>query len=296
MQNNYSKQKCRTREPTEALKTELQNCRIAAQNNRTELQNRRHSSDQNCRTTPRPTEAFQPCIYSKPTEAFQGYLKTDSKQNSSKQISKTEQNQKISAVQETLISKMSSKISTLIRSATPAVLNQLKTELQNCRNPAAQCSPIEFIINQHEVKQPRNPWSDGPEYITQCAIEPGRNFTYEVIFSDEEGTLWCHAHSDWARNSIHGAIVIYPAPGTTYPFPMPDDEEIIILGSSSPPAAAASYSASSARPAVKLANQSRGDRNGFGPNPSGERWLIIPNTLHITVEFSNPIEILTPRE
>ncbi|CAL5384224.1 unnamed protein product [Camellia sinensis] len=57
----------------------------------------------------------------------------------------------------------------------------------------------------HGVKQPRNPWSDGPEYITQCAIEPGRNFTYEVIFSDEEGTLWWHAHSDWARNSIHGA-------------------------------------------------------------------------------------------
>ncbi|CAL5384225.1 unnamed protein product [Camellia sinensis] len=84
---------------------------------------------------------------------------------------------------------------------------------------------------RHGVKQPRNPWSDGPEHITQCPIEPGRNFTYEVIFSDEEGTLWWHAHSDWTRNSIHGAIVIYPAPGTTHPFPMPNDEEIIILGS-----------------------------------------------------------------
>ncbi|CAL5386228.1 unnamed protein product [Camellia sinensis] len=83
----------------------------------------------------------------------------------------------------------------------------------------------------HGVKQPRNPWSDGPEYITQCPIEPGRKFTSEVIFSDEEGTLWWHAHSDWTRNSIHGAIVIYPAPGTTHPFPMPDDEEIIMLGS-----------------------------------------------------------------
>ncbi|KAL7245766.1 hypothetical protein ACSBR2_000993 [Camellia fascicularis] len=86
-------------------------------------------------------------------------------------------------------------------------------------------------IHWHGVKQPRNPWSDGPEYITQCPIEPGRNFTYEVIFSDGEGTLWWHAHSDWTRNSIHGAIVIYPAPGTTHPFPMPDDKEIIILGS-----------------------------------------------------------------
>jgi hypothetical protein len=38
------------------------------------------------------------------------------------------------------------------------------------------------------VKQPRNPWSDGPENITQCPIQQGKNFTQEVIFSTEEGT------------------------------------------------------------------------------------------------------------
>ncbi|KAL4650994.1 hypothetical protein ACB092_01G127100, partial [Castanea dentata] len=86
-------------------------------------------------------------------------------------------------------------------------------------------------IHWHGVKQPRNPWSDGPEYITQCPIEPGSNFTYEVIFSTEEGTLWWHAHSDWTRAYVHGAIVILPTIGTTYPFPKPDDEDIIILGS-----------------------------------------------------------------
>ncbi|XP_059629868.1 putative laccase-9 [Cornus florida] len=86
-------------------------------------------------------------------------------------------------------------------------------------------------VHWHGMKQPRNPWSDGPEYITQCPIAPGTNFTYEVTFSIEEGTLWWHAHSDWTRNSVHGAIVIYPATGTTYPFPKPDDEEIIVLGS-----------------------------------------------------------------
>ncbi|XP_050268549.1 putative laccase-9 isoform X3 [Quercus robur] len=86
-------------------------------------------------------------------------------------------------------------------------------------------------IHWHGVKQPRNPWSDGPEYITQCPIEPGSNFTYEVIFSTEEGTLWWHAHSDWTRVYVHGAIVILPTIGTTYPFPKPDDENIIILGS-----------------------------------------------------------------
>lgn len=86
-------------------------------------------------------------------------------------------------------------------------------------------------IHWHGVKQPRNPWSDGPEYITQCPILPGTNFTYEVIFSKEEGTLWWHAHSDWTRSSVHGAIVIYPGEGTSYPYPMPDDEEVIVLGS-----------------------------------------------------------------
>ncbi|KAG2665426.1 hypothetical protein I3843_15G006800 [Carya illinoinensis] len=84
-------------------------------------------------------------------------------------------------------------------------------------------------IHWHGVKQPRNPWSDGPENITQCPIQPGKNFTYEVIFSDEEGTLWWHAHSDWSRATIHGAIVILPENGTTYPFPKPYAEQVLIL-------------------------------------------------------------------
>ena len=80
------------------------------------------------------------------------------------------------------------------------------------------------------MHQPRNSWSDGPEYITQCPIEPGSNFTYEIIFSDEEGTLWWHAHSDWTRHSVHGAIVILPKEETGYPFPQPDGEEILVFG------------------------------------------------------------------
>ncbi|KAM3712085.1 hypothetical protein ACJW31_01G155800 [Castanea mollissima] len=85
-------------------------------------------------------------------------------------------------------------------------------------------------IHWHGVKQPRNPWSDGPENITQCPIKPGKNFTYEVIFSDEEGTLWWHGHSDWTRATVHGAIVILPKAKTTYPFPKPTAEQVLILG------------------------------------------------------------------
>ncbi|XAR62215.1 Laccase [Bertholletia excelsa] len=86
-------------------------------------------------------------------------------------------------------------------------------------------------IHWHGVKQPRNPWFDGPEYITQCPIKPGTNFTYQILFSSEEGTLWWHAHSDWTRSSVHGAIVIWPALNKTYPFPQPDEEHVIVLES-----------------------------------------------------------------
>ncbi|KZV28936.1 laccase-15-like [Dorcoceras hygrometricum] len=90
--------------------------------------------------------------------------------------------------------------------------------------------PSPSINTTHGVKQPRNPWTDGPEYVTQCPIQPGHNFSQTVIFSEEEGTLWWHAHSDWSRATVHGAIIIYPERGATYPFHQPVAEIPIILG------------------------------------------------------------------
>ncbi|KAL1547064.1 laccase [Salvia divinorum] len=87
-----------------------------------------------------------------------------------------------------------------------------------------------ITLHWHGVKQPRNPWTDGPAYVTQCPIRPGSRFSQKVIFSKEEGTLWWHAHSDWSRATVHGAIVVRPKPGGTYPFPKPDKEVPIILG------------------------------------------------------------------
>ncbi|KAH7860397.1 hypothetical protein Vadar_012968 [Vaccinium darrowii] len=87
-----------------------------------------------------------------------------------------------------------------------------------------------ITLHWHGVKQPRFPWSDGPAYITQCPIQPGSNFSQQIIFSVEEGTLWWHVHSDWSRATVHGAIVVYPQYGTTYPFPQPDEEVLITLG------------------------------------------------------------------
>ncbi|KAM5557910.1 laccase-15 [Rosa sericea] len=87
-----------------------------------------------------------------------------------------------------------------------------------------------ITLHWHGVAQPRNPWSDGPEYITQCPIQPGANFTQKIIFSKEEGTLWWHAHSEWDRATVHGAIIIYPNKDNNYPFAKPHAEIPIILG------------------------------------------------------------------
>ncbi|XP_022880078.1 laccase-14-like [Olea europaea var. sylvestris] len=87
-----------------------------------------------------------------------------------------------------------------------------------------------ITIHWHGVKMPRYPWSDGPEYVTQCPIQPGRKFSQRIVLSDEEGTLWWHAHSEWSRATVYGAIVIYPKKKNDYPFPKPHAEKLIILG------------------------------------------------------------------
>lgn len=85
-------------------------------------------------------------------------------------------------------------------------------------------------IHWHGVKQPRYPWSDGPEYVTQCPIRPGAMFNQKIVLSDEIGTLWWHAHSDWSRATVHGVLVVYPRKKNDYPFPVPHAEIPIVLG------------------------------------------------------------------
>ncbi|KAJ4797035.1 Laccase [Rhynchospora pubera] len=85
-------------------------------------------------------------------------------------------------------------------------------------------------IHWHGVNQLRDPWSDGPEYVTQCPIQPGSNFTQRIQFTEEEGTLWWHAHTAFDRATVHGAIVIRPKHGTSFSFPEPDKDFILILG------------------------------------------------------------------
>ena len=89
---------------------------------------------------------------------------------------------------------------------------------------------ITCLCSRHGVRQLRNPWADGPEYVTQCPIRPGGTYTYRFTIIDQEGTLWWHAHSRWLRATVHGALIIYPRLGSPYPFPTPKREYPILLG------------------------------------------------------------------
>ncbi|KAL8061029.1 hypothetical protein ABFX02_02G062400 [Erythranthe guttata] len=87
-----------------------------------------------------------------------------------------------------------------------------------------------ITLHWHGVKQARNPWSDGAAFINQCPIRAGKSFTYKIHLTDEEGTIWWHAHIGWARATIHGMIIVYPVNGQNYPFRKPYAEIPILLG------------------------------------------------------------------
>ncbi|KAJ7964263.1 Laccase [Quillaja saponaria] len=85
-------------------------------------------------------------------------------------------------------------------------------------------------LHWHGIRQLRNPWADGPSYVTQCPIQPGATYTYRFTIIDQEGTLWWHAHSNWLRATVYGALIIHPRLGSPYPFSMPKREITALLG------------------------------------------------------------------
>ncbi|XP_027906112.1 laccase-4-like [Vigna unguiculata] len=85
-------------------------------------------------------------------------------------------------------------------------------------------------IHWHGVRQLRTGWADGPAYVTQCPIQPGKTYVYNFTLTGQRGTLLYHAHVNWLRSTLHGALVILPKRGVPYPFPKPDDELVVVLG------------------------------------------------------------------
>ncbi|XP_070037428.1 laccase-7-like [Nicotiana tomentosiformis] len=91
-------------------------------------------------------------------------------------------------------------------------------------------SPYNLTIHWHGVFQLLSGWADGPEFATQCPIRPGHSYTYKFNVTGQEGTLWWHAHVSWLRATVHGALIIRPKKGNSYPFPKPYREVPILLG------------------------------------------------------------------
>ncbi|KAF7833805.1 laccase-3-like [Senna tora] len=85
-------------------------------------------------------------------------------------------------------------------------------------------------IHWHGLRMLRNPWADGPSYVTQCPIQPGGSYTYRFTITKQEGTLWWHAHTGFLRATVYGAFIIYPRLGSPYPFSMPKREVTMLLG------------------------------------------------------------------
>ncbi|XP_062166745.1 laccase-4-like [Alnus glutinosa] len=84
-------------------------------------------------------------------------------------------------------------------------------------------------IHWHGIRQLRTGWADGPAYVTQCPIQTGQSYVYNFTITGQRGTLLWHAHINWLRATVHGAIVILPKRGVPYPFPTPYKEVVVIL-------------------------------------------------------------------
>ncbi|KAG6490807.1 laccase-22-like [Zingiber officinale] len=87
----------------------------------------------------------------------------------------------------------------------------------------------DVTIHWHGVRQLRTGWADGPAYVTQCPIQPGRSYVYNFTLTGQRGTLLWHAHITWMRSTVHGALVILPKLGVPYPFTQPHQEHVIVL-------------------------------------------------------------------
>ncbi|XP_057725803.1 laccase-3-like [Arachis stenosperma] len=90
--------------------------------------------------------------------------------------------------------------------------------------------PYNISIHWHGLRMLRNPWADGPSYVTQCPIQPGGSYTYRFTIQNQEGTLWWHAHTGFLRATVYGAFIIHPKQGSSYPFTQPKREFPILLG------------------------------------------------------------------
>ncbi|XP_057484384.1 laccase-2-like [Actinidia eriantha] len=90
--------------------------------------------------------------------------------------------------------------------------------------------PNNVSIHWHGIRQLQSGWADGPAYITQCPIQTGQTYVYNLTIIGQRGTLFWHAHVSWLRATLYGPIIIFPKHNVPYPFAKPYKEVPIIFG------------------------------------------------------------------
>jgi len=85
--------------------------------------------------------------------------------------------------------------------------------------------PASTSIHWHGLRLPNA--DDGVAEITQDAVPPGGQYTYDFVVKDP-GTYWYHAHQDTENQvplGLYGALVVEPAQGPAY-----DRDYTVLLG------------------------------------------------------------------
>ncbi|KAJ7147917.1 laccase 17 [Mycena crocata] len=77
----------------------------------------------------------------------------------------------------------------------------------NLKNPTMRRSTS---IHWHGILQDRTASEDGPSFVNQCPIAPGRFYQYNFPLLDQTGTYWFHSHlSTQYIDGERGTLVIY---------------------------------------------------------------------------------------
>ncbi|ORZ15665.1 multicopper oxidase-domain-containing protein [Absidia repens] len=82
---------------------------------------------------------------------------------------------------------------------------------------------VPTALHSHGMFQNNTPWMDGPVGVTQCAIPPNYNLTYEFNIT-QHGSYWIHSHyMGQYMDGLRGPLILHN-PNETYTY----DEDVIV--------------------------------------------------------------------
>jgi laccase len=89
---------------------------------------------------------------------------------------------------------------------------------------------VGICLSRHGIRQYQSNYADGPAYITQCPIETGGSYIYEFTVNGQRGTFFYHAHINWLRATVHGALIVHPKKGLPARYKDVVEEIPILIG------------------------------------------------------------------